>query len=317
MNAPPRDLGPVPLAEDAGTAAELECVGPGALARSDRATVAEAPLPPADCLYLRARATGVLVAVHQVSGAAPSDLRLWFAPAAETLPALRWPALVALLDAHARGAGAATMRLQQKIPAGGRLAAILSRHGFHAGEVSVAHELAVDAAGTVLDRLAFPAARLCRLAPGSLAAAALPELRTVLEREQLMDGIELDARGAMTGPGGVVLCESPAVYDGSRLAGFVLVARAARPDARELVARWVHPEAQGLSLVNLSLMRDCLARARASGIATARFRANPGRHADTMALARRIAAREVDRLAGFERRIPETAPGSGAQEEPR
>ncbi len=240
---------------------------------------------------------GAVVAAAFVAPGPPRSLRLHLlAPDPDD----------AALDAAAAlaaRAGAEEIRTQGKLAPDGAAAARLRAHGLAETAPSALFEIGVGRAALGLARR-VPADRLgpgLRLA--SLAEADPGPLADAIEAAELMDGFELRARLALPGPGGIDAGDCPALLGPDGPCGAILVQRTERADTREIAVRWVAPRWQRLPLANLALLRDALARAHDAGVTRARFRANPERHGDTLALARRLGGREVGRTVGFRRAL--------------
>jgi hypothetical protein len=196
---------------------------------------------------------------------------------------------------------------QAKARDDGEAACALASAGFSAIDTAVVHEVRVPAAAASIARGAPGlAARLGEaggLRTASLAGADLETVRAVLEAECLMDGFEFDARRRADHPRALALAESVAVLAGGALAGFLLLERVpGTANDYAIVARWVAPEAR-TGVVNLALVAEALGRAEAAGVERVRFAANPDRHADTMALARRLGATALFTQSRFRRAL--------------
>lgn len=197
--------------------------------------------------------------------------------------------------------GCIRIETQGKVLVDARRRQAMARSGFSAfGEPSQVFEVEVAQAEARVTRLAASArARIANLEIGR--PDCMAAIRAIVDRAEMMDGFELDARLAHAGTGGIDAGECAVLRDGAGMGGFVLVARTEDPAARELVVRWVAPRHRRSGLANLALMADCLDRARDAGVARVRFAANPTRHRDTVVLARSLGARTCGTRMAFGR----------------
>ncbi|MEM1343750.1 MAG: hypothetical protein AAGI34_04115 [Pseudomonadota bacterium] len=250
-------------------------------------------LPQEGSAVLRAEG-GAIEAVAYLAHA-PLSLRIAVAGGAQgDLSAQGLSGLIRL----ARHVGAKEIRTQTKIAQDSPLARRLTAAGLTEGTHSSVHEIDVARARRVLERFRFAPERIGDARLVYLDRIERAQVRRILDRSGMLDGFEFEARSVLTGEGRIEASESPVLLGEDGIRGFILIARTACDDTRDIAMRWVASPWQGLSLINLCLMRDCLKRAEPAGVVRARFRA-PALNSDTLALARRLDGRETGRLCGY------------------
>ncbi|MGF1552187.1 MAG: hypothetical protein ACFBWO_06765 [Paracoccaceae bacterium] len=225
------------------------------------------------------------------------------------------PAPSADLAAETAGLAAATgvrvLTTQSKARDDGATARALGAAGFRAIDTATVYEVAIPAAAASVARSAPGLVSRLGEASGlklvSLSAIDPGLVAETLDAECLMDAFEVEARRRPGHPRALARDESVAALTGDTLTGFLALEHVPAGEATgasgyAIVARWVAPGAR-TGLVNLALIVEALARAEAAGVERVRFAANPARHADTFALARRLGATALFTQSRFRRSL--------------
>ena len=192
---------------------------------------------------------------------------------------------------EARAAGARRVATHEKIPSG-RVEAMLGKEGFERLDRSTVFRIDTGEAEARVGAMAPLLAQ--RMRDAGMETVSLDEVdpayvRGALEREQILDGFEFDARAAVKGPGALAMSESVAVRANGQVLGFLMLSKGERARDYVVAARCVLARAR-TGVVNLLLLTEALGRARRANVQRVSFSANPDRHADTFALAKKLGA---------------------------
>ncbi|MGF1528390.1 MAG: hypothetical protein ACFCBW_16555 [Candidatus Competibacterales bacterium] len=214
----------------------------------------------------------------------------------------------ALLEA-ARQRGVTQLCSQEKIPlaADGTDPWLLGQHGLTRVDSSAVLEVA----------FADVHRRIARLHQALMARGGLPvdaevqglddpvaaPVRAQLEAEGMMDGFEFDARLTSDHPQAIQRHYSTVVTIAGQLAGFMLVAPLEGRRGYSVLARWVSPTYQRRNWINVVLVHRSVSYGVPLGLEMVRFNANPERHPETFALARRLGGQVVETRCRFGRRL--------------